>query len=150
MPGISKQKHNEFIVKYCCITIGVFIVLSCGTKEFHSGGFNSYPPRIVVIDRPDVREIQIPVEIEKKNGKVSFIEIFRYYGFSGNGPSIEQVVRYNIRNLKAEYDSEGDCFRVMFSGKEDLDRYHDLLKTVLTEYGLHRWVYNARGITFKE
>lgn len=147
---MASKIHQVDFVKYICMTMTLVLQFSCANRDYRSEGFNSYPPRIVVMDSPGAHEIQIPVEIELKNGKQSFIEIFRYYGFSGNGPSIEQVIRYNLRYENAEYDSEGDCFRVVFSSKDDLDRYHLLLKPVTNEDGLHRWVYNARKIFFKE
>lgn len=132
------------------IPIILFLLVSCVNKDYRQERFNTYPPRIISNDHDGIFTLQIPVETESKNGKPSFIEIFKYYGFSGNGPSIEQVIRYNLGSGNAEFDSEGDCFRVLFSSKGDMMRYYARLINIINEDDLHRWVYNARRIVFKE
>lgn len=107
-----------------------------------------YAPTIY--SEPRYFSISIPVEIEKKGDKISFIELFNVYGFSGNGPSIEQVVKANINSEKLEYDSEGDTFVVY---APDHDSYILLLKeleAVKQIELLNGWLRKAAWVPIKE
>ncbi len=136
------KKNITFI-----INLNLIIFLSCN-NNFEPFKFNSYPPEIIKDDKYFI--IQIPAEIDKKENKNPFSVILQRYGFSGNGASIEQIIKYNIKYNKVNYNSEGGSFRAEFKNKQDLDEYYLLIKPVLDEGMLHKWTFNARHILIKE
>jgi hypothetical protein len=123
------------------------VLLSC-KSNFEPVSFNTYPPAILIDDKNFT--IQIPAEAGRKNNKDPFAVILQKYGFSGNGQSIEQVVKHNIRYKKVKYNSEGDCFRAEFADKPDMDEFILLIQPMLQEEELHKWTFNARHILIKE
>ena len=94
--------------------------------------------------------INIPVEIDVKDGKESFISMFEQYGFSGNGPSIEQVVRKNVQLEGAFYDSEGDNFFVYFDDHADFQNGLNELRCIEDIHCLSAWLGKASSILIKE
>ncbi len=94
--------------------------------------------------------ISIPVEIEKKGNQVSFVELFNVYGFSGNGPSMEQVVKANIKAKNLEYDSEGDAFLVYAPDQETYLHAMKDLEAVTRIESLNIWLRKAAWIPIKE
>ena len=120
----------------------------CNESKFNPITFNTYSPTIIKDDKHLF--IQIPVEIDKKNNKNPFSIILQKYGFSGNGPSIEQIIKFNISFKNAIYNSEGDCFRVEFKSLNELNEYFSLLKPIQDEEILHKWTFNAKNIILKE
>lgn len=94
--------------------------------------------------------ISIPVEIDDKNGKKSFVRLFEAYGFSGNGPSIEQVVKRNVAELPGTFDSEGDAFVLRVASQPSFDEAVSKLKCVEDVACLAGWLKQSSSIIVKE
>lgn len=107
-----------------------------------------YAPHINLI--PEYHTVSIPVEIAMKAGKQPFSKLFNIYGFSGNGPSIEQVVRANISVKNVAYDSEGDAFYVKAPDMETYLQVADELSSLHRLETLQSWLKNAAWILLKE
>ena len=107
-----------------------------------------YAPKMY--SEPKYFSISIPVEIEKKGDKISFVELFHVYGFSGNGPSIEQVVKANIKTKQLEYDSEGDTFVVYALDQESYIQLLNELEAVKRIESLNGWLRKAAWMPIKE
>jgi hypothetical protein len=94
--------------------------------------------------------LSIPVEVGEKNGKKSFVKLFELYGFSGNGPAIEQVVKHNMTELSGTFDSEGDAFVVRVATPEKLKAALQKLKCVEDVMCLATWLKLSESILGKE
>ena len=92
----------------------------------------------------------IPVEIDERNGKKSPVKLYELYGFSGNGPSIEQVVKHNAPRIAGKFDSEGDAFVLTVPNKSDFDAARATLRCVEEVKCLASWLASARSILVKE
>ena len=92
----------------------------------------------------------VSVEIAERNSKRAFVKLFELYGFSGNGPSIEQVVRHNAPSLIATFDSEGDAFVLKASSKPHFEAALQKLKCLEDVNCLNTWLKNASSILMKE
>jgi hypothetical protein len=110
------------------------------------GGY--YAPTLLQV--PQTLSISIPVEIEKKQGKASFVELFKVYGFSGNGPSIEQVVSANTKIRSVRYDSEGGAFVVIAPDQETYLQVLRELDAVTQVQTLNAWLRKAAWTPIKE
>ena len=130
------------------ILISLFFLVSCVNETVSLDLEQYYPP--TVHSNAEFRSISIPVEILDKDGKRSFIHLFEAYGFSGNGPSIEQVILFNVGRNAGELDSEGNAFYLYAS---DAESYHELLtdiQCVEKIICLNKWLINASSIIIKE
>lgn len=114
---------------------------SINTNEF-------YAPKIYADEA--TLTISIPVEVGDKNGKKSFVKLFELYGFSGNGPSIEQVIKRNMAELTGTFDSEGDAFVVRVASTEKLKAALQKLKCVEDVKCLATWLKQSESISGKE
>ncbi|MBL0731207.1 hypothetical protein [Piscinibacter sp. HJYY11] len=92
----------------------------------------------------------IPVEIDERAGKKSFVKLFELYGFSGNGPSIEQVVKHNVPRIAGRFDSEGDAFVLIVSSRSDFEATRTKLRCVEDVKCLSNWLAGAKSILLKE
>lgn len=125
----------------------VILLVACGPDISHGDLERYYAPKIY--SNYQNLSISIPVEITDKEGLVSFVRLFESYGFSGNGPAIEQVIKANL-TASGRYDSEGDAFYVYAQSQGE---YHHLLaelKCIEDIECLDRWLENASTILFKE
>ena len=109
---------------------------------------NYYPPTVHADSQ--YRSISIAVEIDKKGGKSSFVDLFRAYGFSGNGPAIEQVVKINIETKNLRYDSEGDAFVVVAADQESYLQAVREISEILKIETLNNWLRKSAWIPIKE
>jgi hypothetical protein len=107
-----------------------------------------YPPTVQAI--PQYLSVTIPVEIGKKGDRQSFVELFKVYGFSGNGPSIEQVVKANTKVAGITYDSEGDAFVALASDKESYGHFLKEIDAVAHVESLNAWLRRAAWTPIKE
>jgi hypothetical protein len=107
-----------------------------------------YPPTLFL--QSQHCSISIHVEIDKKGNKESFVKLFNIYGFSGNGPSIEQVVKANIKTKKLVYDSEGDTFLIHAPDQETYLRVLKELEAITRIELLNVWLRNTAWILIKE
>jgi hypothetical protein len=107
-----------------------------------------YAPKLRVVDSASF--IAIDVEIEQRGTKSSFIHLFEHYGFSGNGPAIEQVVRENLSGERGRFDSEGDVFFYQASDGADLAAVAHQLRCIEDVKCLQTWIRNARWTLMKE
>lgn len=104
----------------------------------------------VVYGQAEYLSISIPVEVDDKDGKKAFVKLFEKYGFSGNGPSIEQVVRTNNSFDNVEYGSEGDSFFMYVKDKADFDEILSKMKCIENTECLNRWLNKSRVALIKE
>lgn len=125
------------------------IFLSACRDETQNVNPNDYYAPKLLSDEKTLAFV-VPVEIEQRNKKKSFVKLFEIYGFSGNGPSIEQVVRYNAPNLKGSFDSEGDAFVLIASNKPDYESTLLQLKCLEDMKCLIDWLMQAKSIVLKE
>jgi hypothetical protein len=107
-----------------------------------------YPPEIDIDD--EYYSISILVEIDEKNGKKAFVKLFEKYGFSGNGPSIEQVIRKNTSFQDVEFNSEGDAFLMYARDKAHQAQIVNELKCIQDIQCLDKWLKKASWILLKE
>jgi hypothetical protein len=107
-----------------------------------------YAPK--VFSQEEVLTITIPVEVAAHAGKIAFVKLFEHYGFSGNGPAIEQVVRYNLPEMRAQFDSEGDAFFARFRDKREYLTALEKLQCMEDVKCLSTWLRNASAILLKE
>ena len=121
---------------------------ACATKAIQVNPSDYYAPKIVAHDK--LLTISIPVEVKERDGKKSFVKLFALYGFSGNGPSIEQVVRRNLSDVTADFNSEGDAFVMRVSNKTDYVSALQKLKCVEDVACLTTWLENSRSVLIKE
>ena len=132
------------------ITILVLLIPfleSCSKME--ELAFDFYCPNPYYFSSNSMHSISIPVKVEVINGVRSFVEVMKLYGFSGNGPSIEQVIRKNI-TLPAEYDSEGEACVIYFKSRSQMSEFSNTLVNISNQSIFHSWVYNSRGVLIKE
>lgn len=94
--------------------------------------------------------ISVPVEIAEKEGKKAFVRLFEKYGFSGNGPAIEQVIRMNNSFDNVEYDSEGDSFFMYVNNKADFENVLAKVKCIENTECLNSWLNKSRLVLIKE
>ena len=121
---------------------------ACGAKTSNINPTDFYAPK--VYSHQATLTISVPVEVGEKNGKKSFVNLFEAYGFSGNGPSIEQVIKRNIPELNGTFDSEGDAFVVRVSTPEQLKEALLKLRCVEDVKCLATWLKHAESIIGKE
>jgi len=117
-----------------------------GVNADELNGF--YPP--TVHSNKQYFSISIPVEIAEKDVKQSFIHLFERYGFSGNGPSIEQVVMTYIGENAGQYDSEGDAFYIYTTDQISHANLLNKIKCIEKLECLNKWLQNANSIIIKE
>jgi hypothetical protein len=129
------------------VTATILLLSSCG-RGSDIDPTQYYAPKLLVQD--DRLVIAIPVEVGEQDGKLSFVKLFEHYGFSGNGPSIEQVVRHNVLSTGAEFDSEGDAFLVRFSNKAEYMATLEKLRCMEDVHCLSTWLRSASSIFIKE
>jgi len=133
--------------------LGVLAIVVIGAYIF-KGPFRTpdlgqyYPPTLY--HDSQYHSISIAVEIDKKRNKVSFVDLFNIYGFSGNGPSMEQVVKANLGTRNVEYDSEGDAFIVYAPNQETYVQVLKELEAVTRIESLNAWLRKAAWIPIKE
>ena len=125
----------------------VVLLASCRQDVGQAELKKYYPPTIY--SDTQYLSISIPVEISEKGGRPSFVHLFEKYGFSGNGPAIEQVVRANL-TASGEYDSEGDAFYVRAKKRGEYDYILTELRCIEDIECLNKWLDNASTILFKE
>jgi hypothetical protein len=119
-------------------------------NQFSAEARRLFKPRITFGPYTSFDYSSIPVEVEKKGDRASFVELFNVYGFSGNGPSIEQVVKANIQARNLRYDSEGDAFFVHVPDQETYLQVLKELEAVTRIESLNVWLRNAVWIPIKE
>jgi hypothetical protein len=130
------------------ILVALLIVISIKKVSANPDLESYYPP---VVDTDDeYYAISILVEIDEKNGKQAFVKLFEKYGFSGNGPSIEQVIRKNTSFQDVEYNSEGDAFLMYARDKVHQTEIVNELKCIEDIKCLNKWLKNASWILIKE
>ncbi len=124
------------------------LTVGCGasTSPVDPSGF--YAPKLYADENSLI--ISIPVEIAERDGKKSFVKLFELHGFSGNGPSIEQVVRRNVGDDIGTFDSEGDAFVVRLANAAEFGVVRGKLKCVEEVTCLAGWLKNSDSILFKE
>lgn len=103
-----------------------------------------------VLSFPEYLTITIGAEIEEKNGKKAFTSLLNKYGFSGNGPSIEQVIARNTDIDNVQFDSEAGAFFMRASNEMNYEKALKSLKCIEDVECLDRWLKNSRWILFKE
>ena len=135
-----------YIVIILLVSLLFVIVLKKLSKNPDLSQFNT--PEILSDD--EYYSISIPVEIDDKNGKKAFVQLFEQYGFSGNGPSIEQIVRKNTKFSGVEFDSEGDCFLMYAQSREHQAEILNELKRIQNIDCLNSWLRKASWILIKE
>jgi hypothetical protein len=123
-------------------------IASCSANTSSINPNDFYAPK-VYSDQATLT-ISIPVEVGEKNGKKSFVKLFELYGFSGNGPSIEQVVKRNMTELSGTFDSEGDAFVVRVATSEQLKQALQKMKCVEDVKCLATWLKKSESICSKE
>lgn len=79
------------------------LTVACGASTSLVDPSEFYAPKLYA-DETSLT-ISIPVEIAGRDGKKSFVKLFELHGFSGNGPSIEQVVRRNVGDNIGMFES---------------------------------------------
>ena len=124
------------------------LLAACGASTSNINPTDFYAPK-VYSDQATLT-ISVPVEIGEKDGRKSFVNLFEAYGFSGNGPSIEQVVKRNMPNLNGAFDSEGDAFVVRVSTPEQLKEALQKLTCIEDVKCLTTWLKQAESIIGKE
>jgi hypothetical protein len=107
-----------------------------------------YAPKLLLDEK--LLTFVIPVEIDERAGKKSFVKLFELYGFSGNGPSIEQVVKHNMPRIAGKFDSEGDAFVLTVLSRSDFEATRTELKCVEEVKCLASWLAGAKSILHKE
>ena len=116
----------------------VIIVLLAKRAKINPDLTKYYPPKI--LSHAEDLSIQVPVVIEPKDGKEAFVELFELYGFSGNGPSIAQVIRKNTNFKAVTYDCEGDCFLMYAKDSRQFVQIMDKLKCIENIECLNDWL----------
>lgn len=109
---------------------------------------NFYAPKLIADE--NLLILTVPVEIAERDGQKSFVKLFELYGFSGNGPSIEQVIKHNVPQIAGRFDSEGDAFSLTVSNKPDFEAMRTKLKCIEQVPCLATWLAEAKSILFKE
>lgn len=109
-----------------------------------------YTPTVRHTEYKGRYSVVIGVEIVEKQSKQSFIKLFNQYGFSGNGPSIEQVVLKNISRRKGSVNSEGEMFCIEFKNKNNFELFLKDIKQIEDISTLNIWLANASGQHYKE
>ena len=129
------------------LTSAAFLLSACGA-QLGANPDDFYASKLLSDER--LLTLVVPVEIDKRAGKKSPVKLFELYGFSGNGPSIEQVVKHNAPHLAGKFDSEGDAFVLTLSNRSDFDAARATLKCVEDVKCLSSWLASARFILLKE
>jgi len=129
------------------LAFAAFLLSACGAKA-NANPDNFYAPKLLSDER--LLTLVVSVEIDSRDGKKSPAKLFEFYGFSGNGPSIEQVVKHNAPHLTGKFDSEGDAFVLTLSNRPDFDAARATLRCVEDVKCLASWLASARSILLKE
>lgn len=137
------------ILKIIVVCILLVLFVFYWIRPLANPDITEYYPPIIYSDETYF-SITIPVEIDLKDGKRSFTELFNAYGFSGNGPSIEQVVRANTHFASVQFDSEGDAFVMYTSNEEQYLSILNELRCMEEIACLKKWVKTARWVLIKE
>jgi hypothetical protein len=123
------------------------LLCSCGAPV-NANPNDFYAPKLLLDE--ERMTFVVPVEIDARDGKKSFVKLFELYGFSGNGPSIEQVIRHNVPGIGGSFDSEGDAFVLLASNKADFEDARAKLKCIENVECLSSWLARAQSLLFKE
>ena len=107
-----------------------------------------YPPKVDTL--PEYFSVSVSAEVDEKGGKKAFVNLFERYGFSGNGPSIEQVIRKNVKLKGVEYDSEGDMFSAYTTSKGQFEELVKSVKCIEEIKCLDDWLNKAKWALLKE
>lgn len=130
------------------LIVALSIVVSIKNVSANPDVDSYYPPKIEIDE--EYFGISIIVEIDEKNGKKPFVELFEKYGFSGNGPSIEQVIRKNTSFKGVEFNSEGDAFLMYAQDQAHQANIVSELKCIEDIHCLNKWLKKASWILVKE
>jgi hypothetical protein len=125
----------------------VLLLAACGAP-INANPNDFYAPKLLVNE--ERMTFVVPVEIDAREGKKSFVKLFELYGFSGNGPSIEQVIRHNVPSLAGSFDSEGDAFVLLASSRAEFDASRAKLNCIEKVECLSTWLAKAQTILIKE
>lgn len=134
---------------YLLIFFALFLIGLVVFREFNRpdpGQF--YPPKVRAL--PEYFSVSVIVEVDEKDGKKAFVKLFEKYGFSGNGPSIEQVIRKNIKLRNIEFDSEGGMFAAYTTDNAQYVEMVNAIKCIEDIKCLDKWLNNARWTLIKE
>lgn len=126
----------------------MLFITSCNKEKPTPNISQYYTPKVLAMK--EFLSIQIPVEIGEKNGKKSFVDLFELYGFSGNGPSIEQVVKKNINLKNVQFDSEGDVCIILVKKDNDFDNILQEVKCIEDINCLVKWLNKSFNMIYKE
>ena len=140
---------KDEILKMVVVCILVLLFLFYWIRPLANPNVDDYYPPQIYSDETYF-SISIPVEIDLKDGKHSFVKIFNAYGFSGNGPSIEQVIKANIDFSPVEFDSEGDAFFMYAADREQYLIVLNEIRCIEKVSCLKKWVKKARWKLIKE
>lgn len=124
------------------------LTVGCGASTSPVNPSEFYAPKLYA-DQTSLT-ISIPVVIAERDGKKSFVKLFELHGFSGNGPSMEQIVRRNLGDNIGMFDSEGDAFVVRLANAAEFGAVLGKLKCVEEVTCLAGWLKNSESILFKE
>ncbi len=124
------------------------LLLAACSASVNANPDDFYAPKL--LSDPAQRSIVIAVEVGDRGGKKSFVKLFELYGFSGNGPSIEQVIKRNAPDMVGSFDSEGAAFVFVASSPSGFESARAKLKCVEEMKCLASWLDAAKSIPFKE
>jgi hypothetical protein len=128
-------------------SLALLLLSACGASV-NANPRDFYEPKLFADEEHLI--LVVPVEIEARGGKKSFVRLFELYGFSGNGPSIEQVVKHNAPGIAGEFDSEGDAFVLRVASKAEFEAARVQLKCLEQVECLSSWLAEAKTILLKE
>jgi hypothetical protein len=130
-----------------CIAL-VLSLIGCQRREIRVDPTDFYSPTVRTQEAS--RTLMVDVAIERRDGKQSFVRLFELYGFSGNGPSIEQVIRRNVGAIQGRYESEGDMFAFTAETGQDFIEMSKQLECLREIPCLQSWLENSRSVIMKE